>query len=73
MLGDGFAALDRGGAVIGVVCIALGWFDARATNPDRLRALLPLAGVFAHLTSALAITSCVARQISSGSCSTHPA
>ncbi len=56
VLGDGFAALDRCGAVIGVICVALGWSDARATNADRLRALLPLAGVFAHLTSALAVT-----------------
>jgi len=56
VLGDGFAALDRCGAVIGVICIALGWSDARATKADRLRALLPLAGVFAHLTSALAVT-----------------
>jgi hypothetical protein len=56
LLGDGFVALDRAGAVIGVICVALGWTDAGATRADRLRALLPLAGVFAHLTSALAIT-----------------
>lgn len=60
VLGDGFSALDRGGALLGATCVALGWADARRrhrpTNADRLRALLPLAGVFAHLTSALAIT-----------------
>jgi hypothetical protein len=56
VLGDGFVALDRAGAVSGVICVALGWLAAHSTRADRLRALLPLAGVFAHLTSALSIT-----------------
>ena len=60
VLGEGFGALDRGGIALGLICVALGWFDARrggpSRNADRLRALLPLAGAFAHATSALAIT-----------------
>ena len=60
VLGDGFAALDRGGASLGALCVALGWLALRrVTAPsaaDRLRALLPLVGVLAHLASAAAIT-----------------
>jgi hypothetical protein len=57
VLGEGFNALDRGGAALGASCAVLGLIDVRrsAARADRLRALLPLAGVFAHLTSALAI------------------
>lgn len=59
VLGEGFGALDRIGMLLGSICVALGWFELRggaATSAERLRALLPLAGVFAHATSALAIT-----------------
>jgi hypothetical protein len=60
VLRDGFNALDRGGIVLGVICAALGWADVRRavapTSAERLRASLPLAGVFAQLTSLLAIT-----------------
>ena len=52
VLADGFAAIDRLGAALGVSCVALGL----AGRPSaRLRALLPLAGVLAHLASALAV------------------
>lgn len=57
VLRSGFAELDRSGAAIGLSCVALGWFDARRRgargSAEVLRALLPLAGVLAHATSAL--------------------
>jgi len=53
VLGTGFAALDRGGIALGLLCVALGLADRDAM---RLRALVPLAGVFAHLASALVVT-----------------
>ena len=53
VLGAGFAAVDRGGIALGLLCVALGLADRRAV---RLRALLPLAGVLAHLASALFVT-----------------
>jgi hypothetical protein len=53
VLGAGFAALDRGGVALGLTCVVLGLADRRAL---RLRALLPLAGVIAHLASAWAVT-----------------
>ena len=60
LLADGFSALDRGGVLLGATCVALGFADlrrrGRPTNAERLRALLPLAGVFAHVTNAIAIT-----------------
>ncbi|HTO06929.1 MAG TPA: DUF4149 domain-containing protein [Myxococcota bacterium] len=60
VLGEGFAALDRSGAAIGALCAVLGWLDARrrgdAALATRLRALLPLVGVAAHLASGLAVT-----------------
>jgi hypothetical protein len=52
VLGDGFTAIDRGGIVLGVSCIALGL----AGRPRaRLRGWLPLAGVLAHAISALVV------------------
>ena len=60
VLGAGFAALDRGGVALGLTCVALGLADLHRggvrTGAARLRALLPLAGVLAHLASALAVT-----------------
>jgi hypothetical protein len=60
VLGDGFAALDRSGASLAAACVVLGLVDARrrgtGSTAQRLRVLLPLAGVFAHLASAIAIT-----------------
>jgi hypothetical protein len=60
VLGDGFAALDRGGVGLGGACAALGWLDARRRGDSGLasgvRALLPLAGVAAHLASGLVVT-----------------
>jgi hypothetical protein len=57
VLGDGFAALDRWGIALGLVCVALGVADRQLRGErgaaDLLRAWLPLAGVFAHATSAL--------------------
>ena len=53
VLGAGFAALDRGGIALGLLCVVLGLSDRRAS---RLRALLPLAGVVAHLASAFVVT-----------------
>jgi uncharacterized protein DUF4149 len=60
VLGDGFAALDRAGALLGSSCAALGWLAARRNGDTalvtRLRALLPLVGVAAHLASGFAVT-----------------
>jgi hypothetical protein len=60
VLGDGFAALDRSGASLAAACVVLGLVDARARGAGGaarwLRVLLPLAGVFAHVASAIAIT-----------------
>jgi Domain of unknown function (DUF4149) len=60
VLGDGFAALDRGGVVLGGACAALGWLDVRRSRAGaraaRLRALIPLIGVGAHLASGLFVT-----------------
>lgn len=60
VLGDGFIALDRSGLCLGLTCVALGWWDMRRSgaigNAERLRVLLPLAGVLAHATSAFAVT-----------------
>ena len=57
VLGDGFAALDRWGIALGLLCVALGVADRRLRGErgaaDLLRAWLPLAGVFAHATSAI--------------------
>ncbi len=57
VLGDGFAALDRWGIALGLVCVALGSADRRlragSGAADLLRVWLPLAGVFAHATSAI--------------------
>jgi hypothetical protein len=52
VLGDGFTAIDRIGAALGVTCVAFGL----AGRPSaRLRALLPLVGVLAHLISAFIV------------------
>ena len=57
VLGDGFSALDRWGIAVGLLCVALGVVDRRLRGDrgaaDLLRVWLPLAGVFAHATSAL--------------------
>jgi len=57
VLGDGFAALDRWGIALGSVCVALGLADRRLRGElsaaGLMRAWLPLAGVFAHTTSAI--------------------
>lgn len=57
VLGAGFAALDRWGIALGLLCVALGVADRRLrgerSGAELLRAWLPLAGVFAHATSAL--------------------
>ncbi|HXZ84292.1 MAG TPA: DUF4149 domain-containing protein [Myxococcota bacterium] len=58
VLADGFAALDRGGAVIGALCVALGLAALRGRRGSAalLRAQLPALGVAAHLASALLVT-----------------
>lgn len=57
VLGEGFFGLDRWGIAIGSICTALGLAEWRSSGAGGtaglLRALLPLAGVLAHLTSAL--------------------
>ena len=57
VLGDGFSALDRWGIALGGFCVAFGLSSLRLRNErrtaERLRVLLPLAGVLAHMTSAL--------------------
>lgn len=57
VLGTGFAALDRFGIALGLLCVALGAIDRRLrgerSGADLLRVALPLAAVFAHATSAL--------------------
>ncbi|HTO71810.1 MAG TPA: DUF4149 domain-containing protein [Myxococcota bacterium] len=56
VLGDGFAALDRGGALVGAVCVALGLASARPRRGAALwRALVPAVGVAAHVASAAAV------------------
>ncbi len=57
VLADGFTALDRWGIGLGAACVVLGLADRRlGADPTRAglaRAWLPLAGVFAHATSAI--------------------
>lgn len=57
VLGGGFEALDGLGVLLGSSCVALGIIDLRASGrrglAEWLRVLLPVAGVFAHATSAL--------------------
>ena len=58
VLGAGFSALDRGGVALGLTCVALGLAEVRRGSRSggaRLRALVPLAGVLAHLVSAVAV------------------
>lgn len=60
VLGGGFEALDGLGVLLGSSCVALGLIDLRARRSagaaEILRVLLPLAGVFAHATSALSVS-----------------
>jgi hypothetical protein len=60
VLGEGFGAIDRGGIVLGAICVALGLAEQSRLQergaPARLRALLPLAGVLAHVTSLVYVT-----------------
>jgi hypothetical protein len=60
VLGQGFGALDRAGIVLGSTCTALALLEQRRLAERgvaaRLRALLPLAGVLAHATSAIFVT-----------------
>jgi uncharacterized protein DUF4149 len=56
VLGDGFAALDRGGAALGVLCAALGLAAGARRGAARWRALLPGLGVAAHVANATAVT-----------------
>lgn len=60
VLGGGFTELDRLGMLLGSLCIALGLADlrehGRTDAAEILRVLLPLAGVFAHASSALWVT-----------------
>jgi hypothetical protein len=57
VLGSGFETLDGLGVLLGSSCVALGLIDLRRTGrrgpAEWLRVVLPLAGVFAHATSAL--------------------
>jgi len=60
VLGEGFIGLDHWGIAIGSLCTVLGLAEWRSSGgggaAGLLRALLPLAGVLAHLTSALFIS-----------------
>lgn len=60
VVGEGFKALDGWGMAVGALCVALGLIDrslhGRRGAEDLLRACLPLAGVFAHATSASWVT-----------------
>jgi hypothetical protein len=55
VLGDGFTAIDRLGALLGVTCVVFGLAGRPRASSARVRALLPLAGVLAHATSALLV------------------
>jgi len=58
VLADGFAALDRAGALVALVCVALGLAGLRRPrSPGELwRAQLPAMGAAAHLASAILVT-----------------
>jgi Domain of unknown function (DUF4149) len=60
VLGQGFLGLDQWGIAIGSLCTVLGLAEWRSPRgggaAGLLRALLPLAGVLAHVTSALYVS-----------------
>ncbi|MGH9885078.1 MAG: DUF4149 domain-containing protein [bacterium] len=60
VLGEGFSGLDHAGIALGSICAAIGFVGWRSPGgggaAGLLRALLPLAGVLAHLVSALVVS-----------------
>jgi hypothetical protein len=59
VLGDGFAALDRGGVVVAALCVALGLAalrPGRRGSRELWRVHLPLLGAGAHLVNAVLVT-----------------